>query len=676
MSSEYKPERLSAKTLIWVAVLSICLTVFWNFFEALLPQAARCTQRVNALIPTPGSEFVGGPFVALLAVMALQYIQPFRRYLTRTNLAYLCIATIAVSFFSHYATIETRNTAFLLARPLVPESVGRYVPWFVSLPSDVADMLITGVGDLSLLPWDILLPAVLWRFLLVALFAGIGVSMVNIFRREWIDIERIPFPYATVVHSCMINIEHMKEKKLPSRNRFLMGMLLGFLLAIPLSGATLFPWFPDLYMWRTNTCGPGSHWIAPPDIPWHLGIAKHPPVYAFLLLIPVHVLFSAVFYTLVFEIALFASFYGFGAYTAMLGEEFCGRNWCISPYSNPPLYFSTINTGAALGLFVITIFLERRYIVETLKVAFGRFSEKDKLEAGEPMSYRAAWTMLIVFFILMVAFFLYTGLSPWLSFVVPFVGVIIWIVLTHIWGRIGFIIEACYDLSPGLIRLMAYPTQYLPQITSTDLIVVPLLSVEWIGHTAGGSVEGGGGWGASFFTPAISYKIASFSGIHPRNALKVMTVAMLIAAFISALDQVVIPGLFGFTRLGYNLWDYSGEPDWHFWTIPYDGPISDGILHLTIGFIFMIVMRYLYTRFLWIPDPVVAIIAWSWEISLHGLWFPCLVAWIIKSAILRIGGSKLYEECVVPFVGGFILGDALETFLAALTSFILFPPTL
>ena len=52
------------------------------------------------------------------------------------------------------------------------------------------------------------------------------------------------------------------------------------------------------------------------------------------------------------------------------------------------------------------------------------------------------------------------------------------------------------------------------------------------------------------------------------------------------------------------------------------------------------------------------------------------MVWIIKSLVLRIGGSKLYEDWVVPFAGGFISGTTLEIFITAVASFILFPQTL
>jgi hypothetical protein len=46
---------------------------------------------------------------------------------------------------------------------------------------------------------------------------------------------------------------------------------------------------------------------------------------------------------------------------------------------------------------------------------------------------------------------------------------------------------------------------------------------------------------------------------------------------------------------------------------------------------------------------------------------------VIKYAVLKIGGSKLYEERVVPIVGGFMLGNIVEVLLASLLSFAVIP---
>ncbi|MEM2240142.1 MAG: hypothetical protein QXL27_07550 [Candidatus Bathyarchaeia archaeon] len=46
-----------------------------------------------------------------------------------------------------------------------------------------------------------------------------------------------------------------------------------------------------------------------------------------MLLVPLNLLFSIVFYTLVLEVALYIAWYA-GYYTGIENMGFCGRNWC------------------------------------------------------------------------------------------------------------------------------------------------------------------------------------------------------------------------------------------------------------------------------------------------------------------------------------------------------------
>ena len=659
-------ERIKPTTLTICAIISIVLAFIISFQGPLLPAPLGCAQSLGSPIMMTGGDFPGWPMVALLVITALWQIPGMRKYLTGRNLAYLFVTLVSCAMVG--GVVGSNDQAYLLSRYAISESFGRYLPEFVTLPTEAALPLINGVGDLGRLPWNSILPAIIWRFLMFGIFSCITIGVANIFRREWIEIEKIPFPYTLVYHTCLVNVENIRKRDWPMRTPFLLGLLAGFILCLPIGATYMFPWFPDIYSWKTNTCGPGSHWFAPPGIPWHLGINKHPTFWAFMLVIPVHYLFSTLFYLLVFEIAIFVS-YAAGYYTEMTQYDFCGRNWCApSPYVSPPIQISVISTGALIGIFISMIVYERRYIAETLKAAFSRSSSRSEFEGGEPMSYRSSWIMVIASFILMMIFFIYTGLSPWLSFVVPFAGIVTWIVTGMVWGRVGFAYEPCYDLTPAMIRIMAWPTQLLPEINSVDYALVPLLSREHIGHYAAA------GFGSAFYASVLSYKMADLAKINSRDVFKLLIVSLFPALFVYLLCRIaILPGLYGARRIGYELRDFQGDIQWNFWYRPVDTPISEATVHLLIGFIIVIIGRYLYTKLLWFPDPIVAPVSWAWGVSLWGAWVPILVALIVKNIVLRMGGSKLYEEKVVPFASGVILGEVLEVLTLSILAWIILP---
>ena len=675
---EERKEAVTPTTLVLVAILSACLTIFWAvftiFLSGMMSGLTYCTQNVSNLIPTIGVELLGGPFITFLFVMVFMRVPALKRHLTTTNLVYLYVTTLGVSYFANTALPWHCQAGIIIGSASDPTNYyGTYMPNFAVYSKDIATKLIEGYGSIGAIPWITVFPGILWRFLLVALFSGISLGVANIFRAQWMDVERLPFPQVMLAHSVLENIGNIEKPGWYMRKPFLMGILVGFILGIPISGAALFPWFPDIFGYRSNTCGFGSQYLAPPDIPWNLGLNKHPPMYALLLLAPLNILFSILIYTFIFEASLFIAYYGFGAYTGYLSQGFCGRSWCgsNSPYLAPPLYYNVIVSGAMLGLFVMIIFSQRNHIMETLKVAFrGAHTEQEKLE---PMSYRTSWAILIVSYILMMIFFIFTGFSPWVSLTLPLVGIITWLTLAQLWGQIGFGPCPCYSITPLTTRMLIWPTAVAPtNVTSTDIALVPTVASEYIGH------QTISGWGGSMYTFMASYKMASLTGVNPRNLVKVTVTCLLISMLVTWIAQVAVMGSVGAARFmgGFNPAVYPTGLGWAWWTLwftPTSLPITQVTSWLIIGFVFMIVMKFLYNRFLWLPiDPIGAIVAWE-ECSggLDGIWVAVLAAWVIKSIVLRVGGSKLYESKIVPFVGGFMLGDALEVFLAALTSYVL-----
>jgi len=69
-----------------------------------------------------------------------------------------------------------------------------YIPDFVSPPRDAINVLVAGTGSIGGIPWAQLFPSLIWRFLSFAIFIGISVGVSSIFRRQWMDVEMLPYP--------------------------------------------------------------------------------------------------------------------------------------------------------------------------------------------------------------------------------------------------------------------------------------------------------------------------------------------------------------------------------------------------------------------------------------------------------------------------------------------------
>ncbi len=90
--------------------------------------------------------------------------------------------------------------------------------------------------------------------------------------------------------------------------------------------------------------------------------------------------------------------------------------------------------------------------------------------------------------------------------------------------------------------------------------------------------------------------------------------------------------------------------------IPIPGNINRAIA-IGVGFALTMILNSLRMRLGWFPfHPVGYAVSSSW--SMHLLWLPLFIAWLIKLIILRYGGLKLYSRAL-PFFLGLILGECV-----------------
>jgi hypothetical protein len=664
---ESKEFKFSLISLLWIVGLTIALTASMNLFLYFLPQMAACNLQVGDLIPTAGVDLLGIPFLITIVIAMLFRVPSVRRYLTNENLVVIYVVALASSGFSDMYAGWRETFEPLTARVGTSVDVMAYVPNFVSPPLEAAALLVSGTGSIATIPWALLLPAMVWRFFSFAIFIGISVGISSIFRRQWMDVEMLPYPQVMLAHSAMVGARDVGDRKWTGRIPFIIGFAVGLAIEMLRMLGILFPWFPDIFAFRANTCGPGAQQIAWGTIPWHMNLAKHTPLYALLMLVPMHSLWSMVFYGLVYEVLSTAAYYT-GSYTGYLDMGACGRSWCSTgtPYADPPLNFGSLITGVFLGVFVMTIFLERRHIVRTLKIASGKLKEEG-LEAREAISYRSAWMILIASYLLLMVLYMFAGMSLWVSFVVVLTSVVTWFTASQLWGRMGFSNEPGYNFAPGFMKMLVWPTQFRLPVTSTDLILAPSINYEldcgpYMPHAT------------TLYTTLGTYKMSSLMGVNPRNMIKVAFVALIVGAFMATMMNMIIPGIYGmgitWMRGSYDL---MGRVD-TVWTKPSPHPMTDIAPWITVGFMLVVVMKLLQARFLWIPDPIMSIVAWDWVGSLMGTWIAAFICAILKWLVLKIGGSKLYSERVIPFVGGFILGDVLNALIAGILALSMFRP--
>ena len=57
----------------------------------------------------------------------------------------------------------------------------------------------------------------------------------------------------------------------------------------------------------------------------------------------------------------------------------------------------------------------------------------------------------------------------------------------------------------------------------------------------------------------------------------------------------------------------------------------------------------------------------GWNASWWGVGTIFTITWIVKYPVLRIGGRRVYEDCCMPFVFGYIAGYALMVLMSSIS---------
>jgi len=528
-------------------------------------------------------------------------------------------------------------------------------------PFEVADKIrLGGVA----VPWGDLMPTIVFWSSFTFVFGSFMVCIATLFRRSWIDIEKVPFPHAVSAHELMKRVDPKSGLKLSFTSPFIIGMIVAIAFSIPSMMIELFPWFPDIYGFRTNICGYAATWnTSTGAFAGLIGLTKwniHPLAVAIAYIAPLNILFNVWFWWLVDVIILPQIAYVMGYYTALTDRNGCGR-WDCGAESlafGPPFKWQATVIGGIFGLAVFLFVIERRYIVETVQAALGRVSEerRSEMERNEALSYRTLYALIVALFIAMVAILMTTGMNLGTSFSTPISMFIIWFAQMRMLGLSGAYVRGT-DKGYALQKFLFYPTA--PAQPTSDYIMTANFNTWFTDAPDMGNQIGG-----NYLTAWQSYRLASLTGVSNKSIFKIMIVSILILAPTTMTGFLYSAYTWGASRIP-GTWGMYGCAGWYQrcavperWNaMPGTDPWTPNFL---VGFLMAGALSIIHARFVWFPfEPVGFIIGTSWTSAQAGFWLPCLVAWVLKVMTIRVGGSKLYEHQGLAVAAGFISGYML-----------------
>jgi len=661
---------LTVKTIAMGVIASIVSTIIVVFILNGIP--------VGVQDKTFELSWVTGAFFFLFLIMLIHRIWSFAAPKLRLSQqqsvtiysmlilssAFAVIPYFLIPWFSFLVQSDTYRAGVL--------GGGGYMPnlWVPNSKSIVDGAFYGG----TVVPWsNWLSPVIYW----IVLFGCLGLCQmfINIvWRKQFVEVERLPFPYADAATEIMRagNASGMeKAGRIWKAGPFWWGALVGFLFMLyPVLTAlhNLIPWFPamgdlpEVYNWwiwgydatsiiRNNTV---------------LRINLNPLWIALAFLIPLDTLLSAWLWFFICYVILPPIQVAIGTYPSF-PEQNDGSNYIwANHWAGKGFMPGWVMWGVMLGLPLWMLLFNRGYIVGTIRKAFGKAEGNPD---GEKGLYRMAYIGAIITFAIVAGLLIYAGLPVLAGILIP-----AWALLIYwAWTRVR-------SIGGGYTDYWWYGPWYQD----------PAAAIVWIPFSVSGTYNSA----ASFRTTAISmmlmedrslgaipqpasmesFKLADRAGIRPRELVLPQAIAIIIGVVIA----------FPLTIWGAYRWGWDkqwiGGPNRGGWSTWFQAFIRDGgnvlvpvdwsswLGQFIFGGFFCGLLIFLRMRFVWWPIEPIGIILGSSAVTGWFMFTALVVAWVIKMLVLKIGGTSLYEKTALPFSSGLFVGAFLMLYILKLGS--------
>ncbi len=577
---------------------------------------------------TPAGLFAFFVFVALINV-ALGLLGPGCA-LNRSELAVVYImAMLATSIptigftenllpviagLYYYATPENRWAE--LIHPHVPE-------WIAPQDPDAVKYFYEGLPKGMALPWSAWVEPVLYWCLFIVSVYWISICLLTILRRQWVEHEKLLYPLVQVPLELIQEDSRGSLIKPFCKNRV---MWIGF--AVPFFIGTLnalhgyYSFFPTLYTFTDTSLFRNTTYLR-----FDLNMAL--------------VGFA---YLLNRDMAL--GFWGFFLLSTLQRGAFnimgIQSNEHLSRFANavgPHLAHQAM--GAMIVLVLSGMWIARRHLWAVCRKAFTGDTTVDDSE--EVLSYRTAVWGLFVGLAVMGAWLWQSGLPLW---VVP-------IFLFAVFAIFMAITRAVVEGGISIVRTPLTPADF----------VVSGLGTGALGTSGLAGLAFTYVWAANiriFFTPcfANALKLAEEIRGNRRGLLWAVALTVVVAIIGSMWSVMTLSYKYGGINL-HGFW-FKGVPHNAFsYVAPlFANPVPAswaGWGFTGVGAGLMGLLTYVRYRCTWWALHPLGFATGTFNI-MNWVWFSVFVAWLLKTVILKYGGSSGYAR-TKPFFLGLILGQ-------------------
>lgn len=462
-------------------------------------------------------------------------------------------------------------------------------------------------------------PVLLWSLFVAVLFWTM-MCLNTLVRQGWQERERLPFPIVEMP------IQMTDAAGTLWRNRlFWIGFALVSAVEIVNGLHSLYPSLPEINLQHVDVSTQGIFTTHPFNAVGFTCYSFYPFAIGLGYLLPLDLTFSCWFFYLTWKAQMIVS-------KVMA--------WDVTPD------FPFVREQAFGGYLAILGFLlynGRHYFREMGRRILGEPADVD--DSGEAMGYRSAAIGFAAGFAALVAFFWWAGMSPMLAVAAFLIYFALALSVTRIRAELGPPVHDLHFSGPDHMLTRSFGT---PAFTAKDLTLLNFFywfNRAYRSHPMPLGIEG--------------LKAAKDVRASQRGMFFALTLAGAFAGLATLWVYLHISYDFGAgARMrggqGFAAEAYNRLNGWLSQPQPPNG-VANGAVG--VGLAFCSAMMLARIKFPWWPfHPIGYAISGSWSMNL--VWMPLLFAWIVKGAILRYGGVRLYRQAM-PFFLGIILGQCL-----------------
>lgn len=468
-------------------------------------------------------------------------------------------------------------------------------------------------------------PVALWSLFIFALMMVL-LGITVLIRKQWLEGEHLACPLVNLPVEIASPAPRLFRERL-----FWIGFILAASMDTYNSFAFLYPAIPKIPLdWvDMGAAFKGRPWNA---VGW-MPRSFYPFLVGLGYLMPSDFLFSCWFFYLFWKLELVLS--------ASLGWN-----------QIPQFPFNNFQAFGAYALFGIqAIVLARGYLRQVwqqiLHAAQGA-------QAHEAMSYRLAAATIVAGFVVLVWFGAAIGLRVWVGVLFFLIYFGLAVAITRMRAQFGTPVHDLHFTGPDEILTAVIGPRNLPK---KDLITFSLFywfNRAYRNHPMPHQME--------------AMRMQEISGARNRGVAE----AVMLATFVA-----LVSGFWAFLHMYYDLGArakgrmFGGESftKLQSWLLAPQGTNWYALGAIGVGFAFGLLLQTMRLRYAWWPfHPLGYAISGSWEMNL--VWMPLLIAWLIKSAIIKWLGDRYYQKAAPIFMGlilgQFVVGSILNIVSIAL----------